>query len=454
MPKRENMETLTLVSGVARKLVKNVPENLGGNDIVVSPDSLMKVIEVMPDTGREILFIDDVWDFSPMFKLMSTGEHVLDFRIVPQEMKDAFKDYACVLLDRGLKVRTIHQRIFRVNRAIHLAKIKTGEDDARFLSSNDLYDALGGLGISYTKQIISALGDFYRMMSHYGYRHVVDVRVFPELLVKVGDLAKYVKHEHYGNIPDVFFDAIIRMYDSVMRDETKPFDERIASGVLLVNSQLGLRSSEGTILRKDCLHWAACDDGVRRPYIIYQSLKAARGRNEAVNVETLCTDITLRTLEYLLPLREKGALAGENDFLLRLEESSVRGREDKPHTNGKLNDINIKLCRKYLPEAKMPWKGLKRRHFKYDENSYTIPSMHNFRVHFAVSLFEQGVPLCYIESMMSHSPESDPVDSYYSSIAPSMGKKTTIMDIALLPGADQLDSYLNTLTDEEEERLQ
>ena len=121
-----------------------------------------------------------------------------------------------------------------------------------------------------------------------------------------------------------------------------------------------------------------------------------------------------------------------------------------PHTSGKLNDINIKLCRKYLPEAKMPWKGLKRRHFKHDENSYTIPSMHNFRVHFAVSLFEQGVPLCYIESMMSHSPESDPVDSYYSSIAPSMGKKTAIMDIASLPGADQLDSYLYSLTDEKE----
>ena len=446
---------MTLVSGVARKLIKDVPEGLGGKGIVVSPDSLMKVIEVLPGTGRKIMFMDDVWDFSPMFKLLSTGNHVLDFRLVPLEMKDAFKEYACILLDRGFKVRCVHNKLFDINRALHLAMMQTGEDDARLLSEIDLFSALDGIGISYMRQIIGALCDFYRMMSHRGYQHVVDISVFPELLVKVSDMAKYVKHEHYGNIPDVFFDAIIRMYDRVMRDERIPFDDRMAAGVLLVNSQLGLRVSEVSILRKDCLHWVACDDGVRRPYIIYQSLKAARGRNEAVNVETLCTDIALQTLEYLIPLREKGSRSGANDFLFRLEETSVRGREDMPHRSERLNDFNIKLFRRYLPESKMPWKGLKRRRFKHDDCFYTIPSIHNFRVHFAVTLFEQGVQYSYIESMMSHSPESDSGNPYYSSIKPSWEKKGAIMEIASLPGAEQLDEFLQTLVnDETKEGLQ
>lgn len=41
------------------------------------------------------------------------------------------------------------------------------------------------------------------------------------------------------------------------------------------------------------------------------------------------------------------------------------------------------------------------------------PHLHSLRVHFATSLYRQGFPLDFIESIMSHTPQSNTYDSYY-----------------------------------------
>ena len=438
-----------LLFGVARTLVKEIPEALGGEDIVVSPDSLYKVIEVLP-TGREILFSDDVWDFSECFKLMVSVNHVLDFTKVHQELKEAYKDYAVLLIDR-VKIRTARSRIMNVNYAITLAMKRSGVDDPRFLSAENLCEGIGHFRYAFQKQIYTALVEFFSMMTHCGYMHCVNLSLLRETRIKIQDMGKYDKHRHHGNIPEPFFNILITMFDRVMRDEERPLDDRIAAGVLLVNSQLGLRVSEVVILRVDCVHWIVCDDGERRPYIVYQSIKAARGRNEAVGVETICTPLALKTIEYLLKLRARGRFADANDFLFRLDEPNVQGKEEQPHPSYRLNDFNIRLVRNNVPEAVLPWKGLQRRHISKAKDIYCIPSIHNYRVHFAMSLLEQGVQLTNIESMMSHSSESDTTSAYLGTAEASAEKRNRIMDIAKLPGSDELDEYfLKTITDDDE----
>lgn len=142
--KKKDISSCKLLSGVARTLVKDIPAYLGGGDVVCSDDSLFKVVEVMPESGRDIRFIDDVWDFAEFFKLMVTSDHVLDFRIVPPELKDAFKDFAVLLIDR-VKIRTVHQRIETVNRALNLALAVSDESDPRLLTADDIIRGTAGL---------------------------------------------------------------------------------------------------------------------------------------------------------------------------------------------------------------------------------------------------------------------------------------------------------------------
>lgn len=449
MPTREHLFPFNFSSGIARALVKHVPSLLGGEDIVASPDSLLKIVEVLPESGREIVFMDDVWDFSECFKLMSSFLHVLKFNRVPLEVKDAAKEYVLLLMERGIKIRTIHGKINQLCLLMERAMEKSGVNDMRLLTSQD-YNSISGL-YTIAQQVSNTdlLIDFYSFLSHIGHMHAVDIQNLREQRVKAADLRKYDKNLHHPDIPQAYFNILIKAYDSIMRSEKYSFSERMGAGIMLVQSQLGLRISELCILRADALRYHYCDDGKVRPYIVYQSLKAARGAMEAVDVETICTPLLKKTFAYMVELRKKGRFAESSPFLFRLDED-IQGGNHLPHSRTRLSDIHKRLVADYVPEAKRRWTGLPYSVPSFRKGRYCIPTVHCFRVHFAVSVFQQGVPLTYVESMMSHSQESNCYDAYYGTVEAPPAKGYAATDIASHPYADELDDYLNELIDDDD----
>ena len=49
---------------------------------------------------------------------------------------------------------------------------------------------------------------------------------------------------------------------------------------------------------------------------------------------------------------------------------------------------------------------------KLGNTNYTLPTAKNFRVHFTVSLYDQGMPIDFIEAIISHAFNSQTYDSY------------------------------------------
>ncbi len=449
MPSSKTAKTYKLLTGVARTLVKDIPAKMGGEELAASHEGLMKVIEVLPVSGREILFCDDVWDFSECFKLMVTHQHVLNFKGFPPEIKDAVKEYAVVLLERPNKVRTIYSLILNLGRLFRLAMASSGAYDVRQLSSED-YDFIFKTNThSYQLSQLDLLLDFYGYLNHSGYYNAMDMQRLREMRVRLCDLLKYDKPGHHGDIPELFYNSLVSTFDRLMRDESVPFNERMTAGIMLVESQLGLRLSELCILRKDALYYHVCDDGKPHPYIIYQSLKAARGSNEAVDVETVCTPLLLETFNYLVELRSRGRFAEESPFLYRLDEN-IKGGNHLPHTRDRIRWFNQRIVAAHVPESQLRWKGLPFSKPSFSEERYTIPTAHNFRVHFAVAMFQQGVPLTYVESMLAHAQDSNCYDSYYGTIKASARKSASIHDIAVHPFADELDQYLTELIENDD----
>ena len=449
MPSIEQLSRYLFSSGIARALVKDVPSLLGGEDIVASPDSLTKVIEVMPESGREILFMDDIWDFSEFFKLMSSFKHVLNFKRFPGEVRDAAKEYVLLLMERGNKIRTIHSKLNQLCLVLERALKEAGVNDVRLLTSQDYNGITEAYSPVQKVATTDILIDFYSFTSHIGLMHAVNIQDLREQRVKAADLSKYDKYHHHPDIPQAYFNILIKAYDRIMRDGKYSFTERMGAGIILVQSQLGLRTSELCILRTDALRYYHCADGKVRPYIVYQSLKAARGSNEAVDVETVCTPLLKKTFKYMLELRNQGRFAEISPFLFRLNED-IPGGNHLPHSTMRLLDIHKRLVAAYVPEAKCRWTGLSYSIPPFGKYRCSIPTPHSFRVHFAVSMYQQGVPLTYVESMLAHSLESNCYDAYYGSIKAPQAKGFAATDIASHPYADELDDYLNELIDDDD----
>lgn len=410
-----------LNNGIARTLINNIPLNIKGNGITPASDAIAKVVENVPAVRHRVDFNSDVWDFSPYFSLVNSYYHIFNFLNYPEQIRSALKEYAAVRLDRPnsgtkAKVRTVYAILSSLSKTFgDLLKETDGIFEDIRSEHITAYVTAGNKGRTLNHVI-----DFLETVSALGYVHFIDLTELRALQRRCRQQSKFIKTQITGDIPEPLYNEIISNMNRVMRDETKTLNERLAAGMILIESQTGLRHSELCALKKDCLHWLKCSDGIERPYIEYHSMKEANDHIEAFLVQTICTPLLLRTIEYYLPLREKGAYARQSDFMLVFDYiPGVTPSAPKPETTYRMDSWRRRLMARYCPLTLERWPGLRYGyHPKLKDVRLTLPTMKNFRVHFAVSLYQKGMPLDYIEAIMSHTFSSDTYDNYYGTIKP------------------------------------
>lgn len=422
-----------LYSGIARKLILHVPDRLGGMTIEASEESLRKSVDMIPGAWEMVDFRSDVWDFSPYFKMVQTYMHTFRFVNYPEQIRDALKDFIVAMIDRPGekrrgKIRTIYATVGAVSAIFKKLLQKTGGmiDE---ITAEDVLELIEGKNAKTASDRLCKFLKFIEITSACGHVWYLDRGSLKERLKTYMDIAKFIQTIHHQDIPEPYFDHIIKRMDAVMRDESLSFNARITAGIILIQSQLGLRIGELCALKTDCLHWYNCSDGKKRPYIVYSSIKEAHWKNESFLVSTICTPLLLRTLKYYIPLRNQGPYAGMTDFLLVFgpRPGEKKGVKKFPEQNSVLNDWRKRVIIRYCPFAQKEWKGISQSVMKkFGGKAYSIPTMHNFRVHFATSLFEQGMPLDFIESMMSHSYGSNTFDAYYARTKPKRKLHETV----------------------------
>ena len=122
-------------------------------------------------------------------------------------------------------------------------------------------------------------------------------------------------------------------------------------------------------------------------------------------------------------LRKKSALSKGNRILFVLSDKTNKGgRSDVPHDKSRFRNLYRRFLYWHLPtESTTEWEGISS--FTYHSNPYGekkgtasavelyVPDTRQYRVHLCTVLYNQGVPLIYIQKYMGHL--SDYMMGYY-----------------------------------------
>jgi integrase len=227
----------------------------------------------------------------------------------------------------------------------------------------------------------------------------------------------------------------------------------MTAGIVLMNTQLGLRCLEILALEKDCIHEYNCGDGLRRYFTTYNCIKGARADVEVIQVKSICTPLLLETWSYMTELRKQSPYSEQSRFLYTLDivQKSNKASELPPVNRDTFVRQYKMFFGTYLKsEIEQDWKGIDRVKLpiRTDRNHYSIPTIHNFRVHFATSLYAQDFPLDLIESIMSHTPQSNSFDSYYAVDDEEFKTSRRARQTKGLSGTDtedEFDTFIETL---------
>ena len=438
-----------LINGIAKQLIEFIPDILGGDGIIPSKEEVLRVVEI-PSSGFIINFNDDVWDARKGFAKSRRSQNRIRFDKCNEQARFYVKLYAANEIDNGTKISTLHTTIRLLYKVLNRAIELNYRTNFLFITTHNVTDAINEIYAQsiYDKRMAYVLLiRFLEFMAHdVNMKFNINlVTLNEEKIIIDKEIDKYRNHAHIPDIPDELFDILINKFDDVMRDDEAPLNDRMIAGMLLLDTQLGLRVSEIPALETDCKDEYLCDDGVTRPFITYNSIKAARGDVEALPVKTFCNDIASETVDYLLELRKNCRYANDTDFLLVLEPRGGSSDGDFPVDSNTFSDLAKMLMAKYLrDELRKDWKGIKKvkERAKKDAEYLSIPTLHSFRKHFARVHSTAETPLDYIDCAMSHSPQSDDWDDYNMEEPPKQ---------AVFEQHDMFTEYMKKIIDGDEE---
>ena len=362
-------------------------------------DGYKTLVELMPVQGHLVDYRSDEWDFKEGFKYQRRSNLKIRFDRADEEFRIHLKDYAVMLLDSyEWKVSTVSSVIAMMSSILNHAVNDSAYGMFILLDTEDIISSVEAV-ISHSGSRRSAYSHIMRFIEFIRSSHSiflpVDLDVISKRMTILSDIYRSRRqHNHHKRIPDAFYDSILQTADRVMRDDSQPFNMRMTAGIVLMNTQLGLRCLEILALEKDCIHEYNCGDGLRRYFTTYNCIKGARADVEVIQVKSICTPLLLETWSYMTELRKQSPYS---------EQSFVR-------------QYKMFFGTYLKSEIEQDWKGIERVKLpiRTDRNLYSIPTIHNFRVHFATSLYAQDFPLDLIESIMSHTPQSNSFDSYYA----------------------------------------
>ena len=409
-----------LNQGIVRTLVSDLPDWITPVDITPTPESVMKVVELIPD-GHEVpvFFHEDIWDFSKLCPSVKTYQNRINFTRCMPEYKTLLKYYALTLIEKGNNVRGISDRIMTTNTLFQQFITTAGclelVSDEQILSIIEEKDILN----SSKATLLMIVLDVLKCAQECNIVILADAETLQTRFIQYRDIAKHEAHKHSPDIPSDYFDRLITILDGVMRSEEAPIDDRLSAGIILINSQLGLRPMEIPLLKTDCLRYAKTNIG-RRPYVVYTTTKSAKGFMGSREIEHICTPLAEKTIIYYLKLRKKCPTANKTDFLYVQTK-----HEAYPVSKMIVESRYWIVLRKYFPEIARPNTAFNPslEGSKGNKKLYWFPKLYSFRVHVFSTLENQGLPHTFTEKIMSHSHQSNCDDSYYGGVKTASGPK-------------------------------
>lgn len=409
------------LNGIAKKLVSGIPTSMVCPNVIPLRRDILKVVEIVP-VGPVAAFVSDVWDFTPCFKNVCSDLHILDFTRSIPEARPYLKFYALHLMDRHpLKIRTIKGILSTLITQINNITNESMDKDFVVLTAKDIIQYFKdeeeeyiGCSLRTLSGYFNQVCRFFEFLDSEHIKHLVNLKDLAIERKVLSSKAKHIVTNHYPDIPQELWEIIKSRLDIVMRDDNLPIQDRLTAGIILMDTQLGLRRSELPILKVGMIEEVETSKGPMR-CAVYRSLKASRSLVEPKVVRTICTPLLEQTYHYYLKLRRRIKESSLTDNLYVLP-----GVNTYPIRRADLGLNYKRVMARYVLETRQRWKGIDPvsvRGIGHNEELFYIPSLHSYRVHVASTYALRGYPYVYIEYMLSHAFTNFKIsanDGYYS----------------------------------------
>lgn len=397
----------------------------------------IKDLDKIPLKKLNITFSSDSWDLSPLAinDISRNRISTFNFDKVSDNFKDELKFYIYWSITRHKKNKKI-QSIYSHFKSIRPCLIYLNDKHITSLEYID-FDIISDY-ISYLSSdkdnkystIQAHVRRIREFISFYN-SNMTNTDMFNVLkrldkaANKLLSLAlNYVEENKHKNIPDAYFNGLLRTLISIMRDECLDAKIRGYAALIVLMSQTGLRISQMLSLKVNALSKTHIPDFNNASHFLEFTIIK---KNVFEQGFTVINQLGYEAYNILEEVFEESRKELETDYLfcpqgsktvpmkpevfskrmLRLiiefgdDIGAVNVEDDYPE----LKTISISESKERNSFSKKIYDGY------CDDDVISFPTSHQFRVHFCTYLYHKGVPLAFIQKYMNHL--SEEMTSYY-----------------------------------------
>ena len=393
---------------------KNSPGSVFSSNEEAYLEAFSNIVEV-PNIETKVNFYDDLWDFRPYFK----DKHyylTINFNIMPDNLREYAKFFAIQKIIGGNKIITVNHAVKVTARTINeVFKNKTVRN-IQLITSDDIIATADAMDISYEARRLVYLRttEFLKFLVR-DYELKLPIRFEPleaKISYEHARKKRHLEENKTPKIPDAYFEKIIEVAKKVMKTRKAPFNQRVIACIILIVSQTGLRFTDLVSLKKDALFAKKIvKSGLEANYIEFFTSKPSKDNNNQLKCRIFANELCVKAFKTLQSLRKK-SLAKKTEYLIVFEEKQEPSENYYPLNYSRVASHYKKFFYTYLPaESAQEWDGIGKvkyvtfesRDAKKETSTFlNIPSFSQYRVQVCTSLFEQNVPLVYIQKYMGH----------------------------------------------------
>lgn len=387
--------------------------------------SKFREMRYIPLSNGELDYEKDLWDFSS-YMIVRYSKRKIHFENVPHVFKNDVKDFDLLLILKGnIKISSVISKHMQLRKFLNFI-YRRGIYRIRDIDYDDVLDFMYSLELTKATyghyQIL--LEDFF---SIYDMEH--GTQIFSPKIIELCQRTQFSnrvkaerKHNRRHPIPEEYFDKLISLLYRIMNDINESENTRASAAILLIDSQIGLRASELSLLEVNSIETIRINEKNFR-MIHYKIIKTARGGKGYFESVTFINDLSFAAYNVLVDLfSENRKIKGTNllfcpmnvelpadpsNYLVYLkkvcilyaDELDSRNSLFKHELSGVISADKFSKNTLNLAFNKSPLCKLKNVN---KDTEFYFPVLHQFRHTVVDRLYKSGVELEYIRRYMGH----------------------------------------------------
>lgn len=387
----------------------------------------------LPFNKGNMLYSDDIWDFSEYTKLNVESSNLrFYFDKVQSDFKNDLKNYALFkVIENKDKIQTIKGNLGNLIRFINYANeigLSYIEDiDCGVFTSFFSKLELEGKPYSSITKYMYSIKNFYEVYSS-NFKEIITAELREVLKVDRRLIKATQEMNKTPDIPQQYYNEFLSAIIKIIDDEGAPYYIRGVACVYLLLSQTGLRISEVLDLEIEMIKEVSIFNGEKASFLKYKTWKREKGNNRYTFEKTYINELSKKGYDKLteiykdkrkcmnLPYLFLGGDGMKTVSQFPVSSNSFESYQERffiyLDNKGYIDTINQENDKHPNLSSKRIDEWLMNSSKKYDViDTITYPLTHQFRVHVCTELYNNGVPLQYIQKFMAHL--ADEMKGYY-----------------------------------------